>query len=195
MTSILTRNSARIVGLVAVFAITAGSLAAGETVKSTNNGAYMVAQGTDSSGCVSLWLYVGRSGTKAAPTTWMNYSVYDMCAGQSIGSGDGVVPNTTFKITGNRNTLTITPSAVAGFNTQGLTGQIKATVTADGLYSSTYSGHSRWEYAGHVSQSHGMWTSQSATVSGNLLGFQFGSAAGSIGENRDRQMQIDRGTK
>jgi hypothetical protein len=81
------------------------------------------------------------------------------------------------------------------FNTQGLTGQIKVTVTADGLYSSTYSGHSRWEYAGHVSQSHGMWTSQSAAVSGNVLGFQFGSAAGSIGENRDRQMQIDRGTK
>src|SRR5688500_8064547 len=103
----------------------------------------------------------------------MNYFLYDRCADQKVGHVDGVVPNTTFKITGNRNALTVTPSAVAGFNTQGLTGQIRVTVAADGLYSSTSSGHSRWEYAGHVSRSHGMWTSQSATVSGNLLGFQF----------------------
>src|SRR5688500_8666040 len=134
MTSTLTRTAIRIVVLVAAMAITAGSVAAGDNVKFVNNGAYMHASGTDGTGCIALWVYVARSGTKSAPTTWMNYFLYDRCADQLVGHGDGVVPNTTFKITGNRNTLTVTPSAVAGFNTQGLTGQIKVTVTADGLY-------------------------------------------------------------
>jgi hypothetical protein len=66
---------------------------------------------------------------------------------------------------------------------------------ADGLYSSTYSGHSCTQYGDHVYQSHGSWTSNSAKATGNLMGFDLGNTYGEFGEGRDRYMEIERGSK
>jgi hypothetical protein len=121
----------------------------------------------------------------------MNYDVY---AGQWIASGWGIIPNTALKIGNKTATLVLTPSASANFSAQGETGPIQIKVTADGLFSYSYSGHTRSEYAGHVYQSHGSWTERSATVTGTVVGFAQDGMRGSLGEGRDRYMEFDRGS-
>jgi len=43
-------------------------------------------------------------------------------------------------------------------------------------------------------QSHGSWTSNSATATGSLLGFDVGAVAAWIGEGRDKAIEIERGS-
>ena len=52
-------------------------------------------------------------------------------------------PNTALKIGNKTATLVFTPSASANFLAQGETGPIQIKVTADGLFSYSYSGHTR----------------------------------------------------
>ena len=55
----------------------------------------------------------------------MNYDVYDVCAGQWLASGWGIIPNTALKIGNKTATLVLTPSASANFSAQGETGPIQ----------------------------------------------------------------------
>jgi hypothetical protein len=196
MTSVLVQNTLRILALTTFMsAITTAVGFAEPAAKSKGNGAFMSVWGSDSTGCVWTHVYVSKTGTAAAPQTWMSYDVYDGCAGEWMAYGYGLVANTTFKSTNKTATLVLTPSSNANFVTQGATGSIKLTLTADGVSSYTYSGHSRSEYMGHVYQSHGSWTQKSATVTGKILGFAPGNVSGSFGTGRDRYMEIDRSSK
>lgn len=195
MTSILSRNTLTIVLVAAALSGFTTAHAAAEVRKSKGNGAYISASGTDASGCVWSELYVSRTGTKAAPQTWMYYYVYNTCSGEWIAYGDGLIANTSLKTTQKAATLTVTPTASANFYAAGSAGPMQITVTADGAYSYSYSGHSRAEYGGHIYQSHGAWTYQSATVSGTIFGMAFANMHGQIGEGRDKYMEIDRGSK
>ena len=196
MTSTLPRHTLRILALTTFVSATMVATGFAEPpAKSKGNGAYMEAFGSDSTGCVWSSVYVSRTGTTAAPQTWMWYDVYDRCAGARIAFGYGVVANATFKVTNKARRLIVTPSANANFHVEGATGSIDLTLASDGLSSYTYSGHSRSEYMGHVYQSHGSWTSATATVSGNVLGFVAGNMSGWFGEGRDRFMEFDRGSK
>jgi hypothetical protein len=196
MTSTLTQNTLRILALATFMsAITTAAGFAQPAAKSKGNGAFMSVSGTDSTGCVWTYLYVSKSGTAAAPQTWLSYDVYDGCTGEWMAAGYGLVANTAFKTTNKTATLVITPSSNANFHTQGAGGSIKLTLTADGVSSSSYSGHWRSEYMGHVYQSHGSWQEKSATVTGTLLGFAPGNISGAFGTGRDRYMEIDRGSK
>lgn len=196
MTSNLSRNAmAHILFTAALAAFITTPAFAGDITKSKGNGAYIAISGQDASGCIWSYLYVSRGGTTAAPETWMSYDVYNSCSGEWIAYGGGNVANASFKVTRQGATLVMSPTSSAKFSTYGVTGPIQLTLAADGLSSYSYSGHSRSEYAGHVYQSHGSWTSQSATVTGTLLGFAVGRMQGSFGEGRDKQMEFDRGSK
>ena len=194
MTSMLTRNAHRILAVTMCVSGLTGAAFAEPPTKVKGNGGYLAASGYDTSGCIWSYVYAGRGGTTAAPQTWMNYDVYDVCAGQWPASGWGIIPNTALKIGNKTATLVFTPSASANFSAQGETGPIQIKVTADGLFSYSYSGHTRSEYAGHVYQSHGSWTERSATVTGTVVGFAQGGMRGSLGEGRDRYMEFDRGS-
>lgn len=189
----LARHFAALAVLVSV--LTAATASAGPVTRSNGNGAFVSVFGTDSSGCIWLYLYASRGGTAQAPDTYMFYDVYNQCTSQWIAYGSGRVANAALKTTKKSATLTLDAASSADFYTEGATGSLDVTVTVDGLYSSSYSGHSRTEYAGHVYQSHGSWTWGSATATGSILGFTFGTASASLGEGRDKFMDIDRGPK
>ena len=196
MTTTLPRHTLRILALTTF--VSASMVATGfaePPAKWKGNGALMEVFGSDSTGCIGSYVYVSRTGTTAAPQTWMWYDVYDRCASARIAFGYGLVANATFKVTNKSVTLVITPSNNANFTAEGVTGSIQLTLTADGVSSYRFSGHSRWEYLGQVYQSHGSWISRSASVSGNVLGFEAATMSGSFGEGRDRYIEIDRGSK
>jgi len=197
MTSRTTRNIARhLTGLtVLVSMLAAATASAGPVTRSKGNGDYINVSGTDSSGCIWFYLYAVRTGTEAATQTYLFYDVYDRCTGLWIAYGSGSVPNTALKTTKKSATVALDAVSSATFYSEGAAGSIDVTLTADGLYSYSYSGHSRSEYAGHLYQSHGSWTSDSAAAAGSVLGFSFSAASGSVGESRDKYMEIDRGPK
>jgi hypothetical protein len=196
MASTPTRNTAlRLLAATFVFAVVTDSAFAGQTARSTGNGTYISVSGNDSSGCMWFWVYASRGGTTQAPETYLAYDVYNQCTSQWIASGNGRIANAAFKATGKRATLSVSPAAAAGFFAAGDTGSLTLTVTGDGLYSSEYSGHTKTEYAGHLYQSHGSWTSKSATATGTLLGIEVAAASASFGEGRDKTMEIERGSR
>jgi hypothetical protein len=196
MASNRTRHALRVVTLVlGVAAVTASGAAAEQVGRSKTNGAYISVSGNDATGCIWSYLGAGRGGTKAAPTTWMSYDVYNGCTGEWIAYGRGTIANTALKVSNKGATLVITPTASANFYADGAIASIKLTLTANGLVSYSYSGHSRVEYSGHVYQSHGAWNYRTASVAGTLLGFTVGEMSGEFGEGRDKYIEIERGSK
>ena len=195
MTSTVHRYTSRVLALTTLAWATSIAAAFAEPpAKSKGNGAQMSVSGVDSTGCIWSYVYASRTGTTAAPQTWMSYDVYNGCSREWIASGHGLVPNTTLKVT-NKVTLSLTPSANSNFYLDGATGSIQLTLTPNGVSSYRYSGHSRSEFMEHVYQSHGSWSEASASVSGHVLGFAAGNMSGWFGEGRDRYMEIDRGSK
>jgi hypothetical protein len=176
-------------------ALTATTAAAGQVARSTGNGTYISVSGSDTSGCIWFYMYASRGGTTQAPQTYVYYDVYNGCSGQWIAYGGGRVANTALKATKKSATLNVTSANNADFYSEGSTGSVTLTITADGLGSYSYSGHSRSEFAGHMYQSHGTWTSKTATASGSILGFDIGNASASLGEGRDKVIEIERGSK
>ena len=125
----------------------------------------------------------------------MYYDIYNACTDQWIAWGYGTIPNSALKA-GNKSTgLVITPSTSASFQTDGDTGPIRITLSADGVYASSFSGHTRAEFEGHVYRSHGSWTERSASIKGVILGFEVGEMHAVFGEGRDKYMEIDCGPK
>ena len=196
MTLMLMRNTVSTLCLTIAFAVLGASAAhGGEVSRSKGNGSFVSVSGSDASGCVWSYLYVSKGGTSSAPVTWMYYDAYNYCSGEWIAGGEGKIANTALKVTKQGATLNLTAAAASALFTQGVTGPIQLTFTADGFSSYSYSGHSRSEYAGHVYQSHGSWTYRTATVSGTMLGLAVSGMQGSFGEGRDKYMEIERNSK
>jgi hypothetical protein len=178
-------------------AVTAsGSVVSAQPVaKVKGNGAYISVGVSDTSGCITGYVHVSKSGTSASPTTWMSYDVYDTCAAQWLAYGSGQIPNTAFKTTGKSASLSVTPSAVPGFFMEGAMGAFRLTVTPTGAWTSSYSGHIRHQFVDRLIHSHGAWTYKQATATGTALGYQIGTTWGEMGEGRDKFMEIERGAK
>jgi hypothetical protein len=168
-------------------------IAAPPTAKFKGNGSYIQVYGSAANGCVWFYLYAGKSGTASAPTTYLYYDMYDSCSGQWSAYGGGQIANSALTVTKKGATLKMTPVDSSSFSVEGASGDVKLTLTADGVYSHRYSGHSRTEYSGHVYQHHGAWTSASAAVSGSFLGFALDHVYANFGEGRDKYMEFDRG--
>jgi hypothetical protein len=169
-----------------------GTASAGVVAKHRGNGAFASVYGTDTSGCRWIYLDVSRGGTTAAPQTWLYYDVFDACNGQTESRGFGQIPNSDLKVSQKSTVLTTTPSSNGEFYAEGAAGSINITWTADGAFTSTYSGHSRVEYADRLVQSHGSWTYSSASAQGQLLSTTV-SNVGSIGSGRDRFLEVEKG--
>lgn len=165
---------------------------AGQTARWTNNGAYIEVWGHDTTGCIGFYVAASKAGTAQAPETYVYYDTYNQCTGQWIGSGFGRIANSAFKVTGKSATLAVSPAGSEGFTTEGYTGSLSLKVTADGVFLDTYTGHEKLVYAGHMTQFHGSWTTNSATATGNLLGFELAAVPASIGEGRNKVIQIER---
>ena len=193
MPSTLRRNTHRTAAVTLLMAGMTASAFAGPVTRVKGNGAYLSVSGYDASGCIYSSLTAAKTGTNAAPQTFLYYDMYDLCAGQWIGSGNGYIPNSALKVGNKTATLAVTPSSTADFYTEGLTGPIRLTLKADGVESASFSGHWRAEFSGHTYQSHGAWTSKSAAVTGAIFGAAAESLIGSLGDSRDRYIEIDRG--
>jgi hypothetical protein len=160
--------------------------------KYKSNGAYANTNGTDGTGCRYFSISVARGGTTAAPQTYLYYDVYDACAG-AWSWGNGTIPNAAFK-TGNKTmALNFTGSTSGGFYAEGEPLAIALTFTKDSSFTEKWSGHSRWEYFGHVVQHHGSGTRNSATLSGTIGGSAAQAFWAEIGTGRDRWIEFDRG--
>ena len=106
---------------------TAPLSAAGPIQKFKNNGNFVEAYGTSLDGCAWFYLYIGKGGTAAAPTTNLHYNVYDFCT-QQASSGGGQIDNAAFKATRTRASLTFTPTPRANFEVVGRTEAIRLTL-------------------------------------------------------------------
>jgi hypothetical protein len=172
-----------------------GSASADAVSKVTGNGAYAYTWGYDSSGCMSLYVEVSRTGSKAAPQTWLYYSAYDVCAQRALGFGYGNIPNAAFKTGSKQATLNIRVAPTTTFYSEGPAGAISLTFTPDGAFEQTYSGHWTVAWADLIVKAHGSWSSTSATVSGTVITTTFDGASGQTGESRDKQIQFERSPK
>ena len=175
-----------------ICAMATGNAFAGQTARSTGNGSYIQVSGIDTTRCIWFYAYASKGGTAQARETYLSYDIYNNCTGEWIAYGFGRIANSALKATRKSATLVVSPASTAGFTTEGYTGSLSLKVTADGLFSQTYSGHAKTVYAGHMYQSHGSWTSNSATATGSVLGFDLAAVAASIGEAQNKTIEIDR---
>jgi hypothetical protein len=174
-----------------VFGTATAAAVAGAPIKWKANGSYLEVYGGDGA-CISSYVHVSKGGTSAAPQTWLSYRLYDVCSSEWIAYGDGPIANTAFKVTSKGATLAVMPRPTATFSTWGLLGSIGLTVTADGSYSSTSSGHSETRYPGHIVRTHGAWSSATATVTGTIITTSAEGHYASIGISRERVMELER---
>jgi hypothetical protein len=160
--------------------------------KYKSNGAYANANGTDAGGCRYFYISVARGGTTAAPETYLYYDIYDSCTG-TWSWGNGTIPNAAFKSGNKTMTLNFTGSTSGGFYAEGESLAIALTFTRDSSFTNTWSGHSRWEYYGHVVHHHGSGTQHSAALSGSIDGSAVQAYWATTGTGRDRYIEFDRG--
>jgi hypothetical protein len=177
-----------------VFGLAPGVGFADPPVKWKANGASIEFSNFDGS-CLSTWLNASKGGPTTAPQTHVYYHVWDECAMQTVAYGEGLIPNTAFKVSTKGATLAFTPKVGATFIATGPLGAITLTVTPNGDYTSTFSGHSEYTYPGHVFRTHGLSTWESASVSGTTMAGTIDSGSASIGTSRDRSMEFERRSK
>ena len=196
MVSTFTRDAAaRVIGL-SLSVLALPTLASADApAKFTTNGAYVEVWGTDPSGCVQLLVHAAKGGKGIATETTMHYWLYDGCTNTYLAFGGGRIPNDAFHVTSKQATLVFSPAPSPTFYAEGATGTIAVTIEPNGVYSSTSSGHSRVEYAGHVTKSHGTWSYETAAASGSVLGYVMGNVFASLGESRNKTIEIERAGK
>ena len=179
-----------IVGLLLVTAAATGSATAAPN-KFQSNGRYISMWATDASGCVFVSVSAARGGATAEqPQTFLNYYVWDGCAGTYLGWGYGVIPNADLVFKGKTATLTTAPSASAIFAVEGTPGALRLTARANGVYSTTSTGQWRTEYPGVVVRSKGTSTYTSADATGDVLGLNVFNVSAEMGSNRQRVLEI-----
>jgi hypothetical protein len=158
------------------------------------NGAYINLNTYDGS-CIDMSIYVSRGGTTKAPETYLHYFAWDGCAGQTFAAGQGLIPNTSFKLAKGVATLVFTPNNSATFFAEGALAAIKVTVTPDGVYSASVSEHNEYTYPGYVMRTHGSGTHKSARASGTTMVGTFESSDAQVGTLRDHFMELQRLSK
>jgi hypothetical protein len=161
--------------------------------KYKNNGEYAYAYGNDTTGCRYFYISVAKGGTNAAPQTNLLYEIYDSCTGAWVSSGWGMISNSAFKRSGKTMTLNFTASSSGSFYLEGEAVAFALMFTKDSVFTSTWSGHSRWQYYTHVVQFHGSGTQNSATLSGTIGGSAPQASWATMGTGRDRYIEFDRG--
>jgi hypothetical protein len=171
----------------------ATTAAAAAPTKFQSNGQSIEVHAQDASGCVFIDLWAGQGGsTPDQPQTYLQYSVWDGCAGIYVGWGYGMIPNTDLLFKGETATLTTAPSASATFLLEGTVGAFKLTATADGVYSTTFTGQWRTEYPGFVVRSKGTSTFTTAEAAGDMLGFDLFNLSAAMSSDRQRYLEIVR---
>ena len=183
-----------VVATIALIAGTPGTAHAQRVGKYKSNGAYAYTSGTDASGCRYFYLSVSRGGTNAAPQTYMYVDMYDSCSG-AWSWGSGTIPNADFKTGTKTVTLKTNGANTNTYFVEGDTLPISLTFTKTSAFSSSWSGHSRTEYYGHVVQHHGSGTYTSARVTGTIGGASVDVTWAETGSGRDHYIEFDRGRK
>jgi len=180
----------------AVLLLTLGAAAAEAqpASKYKSNGAFAEVYGRDSAGCRSLYLYVARGGTTAAPETFLYYDTYDACA-NAWGYGSGTISNGSFVTSKNAMTVKVNVRPSPSFYVEGEAPVISLTLTKDGAFTQRSSGHVRIEYSDHSVQRHGTWTYYTAAMSGTFEGSTVVADWAITGTGRDHYMEFDRGTR
>jgi len=181
----------RVLVLTAAAIALVASVASAEPRKFKANGSYIWVAGSDASGCVWTSISVYRGGTRAQPQTYLNYYSVDVCTWSDLAYGSGAISNASFKTTGKRATLDVTPASVSGFEAVGNTGRIQLTVEADAVWTYESSGHQRAESATYTFQWHGSSTYKSAQGAGRVLGVQLDQLRGEMGDSRDMYLEFE----
>jgi len=139
---------------------------------------------------------VSRGGERGAQQTFFSYNITE-CSPFScnlIAGGFGQIPNGDFDSQGSRYRIsTNTANNPSFFTFAGSTGVSTIEWTPNGLFSQEFNGIRRVTQPGFSEQQSGQSDDQSATGSGNIVGFAIGSGNfGSISSNRDLRITITR---
>jgi hypothetical protein len=142
--------------------------------------------------CTWLNVSVSRGGPVAAPETYLSYSVYNTCTGESSW-GYGRISNRAFTVSGKRSKLDTDPTTNPDMVTSGQAGRIALTWTADQNVRWSWDGRSESITPTQRIRSRGSYESSAASVVGNLLSFPVRTqSAGQVGKNRDMYTEVVR---
>lgn len=139
---------------------------------------------------------VSRGGEREDQQTFLYYGVVECSpffCNQVVG-GFGQIPNSDFETHGSTYRVsTNTASNPSFFTFAGSPGVITIEWAGNGLFSQTFNGTRRLTQPGFSEQQAGQSTDQSATASGNVIGFAIGAGNfGSISSNHDVRITITR---
>jgi hypothetical protein len=189
-------SSLRFVALTLVALMIVNSPAiAGPVFKISSEGDYAFVSTSDQTGCLYLYLEIGRASAKATSQTWMYYDLYDYCSQQLVGYGSGNIPDTALQVTGKKVALKVTVASTPSFYNEGSTGTIALAFTPNRTFKRTFSGHETLAYLDRVIKWHGWSSYVAAQVSGTVLGTRIATLDGGVGESRGREMEIERSGK
>jgi hypothetical protein len=194
MTSHTIRRVVRLALCSAVVASLMGSSAAalaGTVVSSFKGQGVFASADGQLDGCVWFWLSVNRGGAASAPETYLQYGTYDSCTGESS-YGYGRIPNNQFVVSGKRSKLKVNPTASPEMYTEGRTGLIELTWTADQSVRWTWDGRSESITPTQRTRSRGKSDSSAASVVGTMLSLALNTKSASVGKNRDMFIEVVR---
>lgn len=141
--------------------------------------------------CTWMYLSVSRGGPVDAPETYLYYSVYNGCTGESSW-GSGRIPNRDFTVSGKKSKLNTNPTAIPEMSTGGQAGRIALTWTADQGIRWSWDGRSESITPTQRVRSRGSYDSAAASVAGSLLSFAIQTPSGQTGKNRDMYIEVVR---
>lgn len=158
-------------------------------------GVFAVLDARDVTGCLHAFVSINRDGT----TTFLFYSLVNLCAQTQLASGFGTVPDAVFTVSNVnlpasaqvRLELTIPPDS-ATFDSSGDIGAISLTFVRSGPYFRSFVGTERLEDLGLTLITRGSWTETSASVTGSVLGATMVDATGLMGNSSTRTFDVSK---
>ena len=177
--------------LTALLAAWSTTAMAGTVVSSFKSKGAFASMSAQYDGCTWMYVSVSRGGPVEAPETYLYYSTYNNCTGESSW-GSGRIPNRDFTVSGKRSKLNTDPLASADMVTSGHAGRIVLTWTADQGIRWSWDGRSESITPTQRVRSRGRSESSAASVAGTLLSFAIQTPSGQVGQNRDLYVEVVR---
>jgi hypothetical protein len=175
--------------LVAALFVSSASAFAATVVSSFRSKGNFASVGVEYDSCTWMSLWVARSDSSTAPTTYLSYYIYNGCTGESSW-GDGHIRNSDFTVSGKKSRLNTDPAASPNMVTNGQVGRITLTWTADTSIRSSWDGRSESITPTQRVRSRGRSESSAASLVGTMFGVSVRSETASVGKNRDMFTEV-----
>jgi hypothetical protein len=165
--------------------------ASAEVTKFVSNNAWAWFDMFDGS-CAWTYLNVARYGTPDSIHTYINYSVYDVCVGDSIVYGSGEIENADFKVSSKRAKLQTDLNYDPNFYSIGVLGRVEVVWNIDKSISERFDGRYESRRPEQRLRQRGSWESKAAAATGSMIGLAVEGMAGGVGNSHDVSVEIIR---